>query len=274
MRGRDLALFIVLASLIALPALVSAQQPTSPWPAAPGAQPPQPPPDQPAPPPKKGKKAAAKKKSPPADPPDPRFEEEPGMQPPDGPPPPPPGGAPPRAPRKRVTAPALDIKCDGPFAKNTTFANLVKVFGARNVFSQGPTTVLFPNDPKRRVEVTWRDVTGRTRPAMFLVEAQSTWRVRGFRLGDPMTQVEKVNGKPFTFVGFGGTPGGNARDWQGGKLDKLSGGCQLGMRFAAGAGVPADAAGKLSSGGDFTSDNPDVRAANPVIIEMIVGYGE
>jgi hypothetical protein len=280
MRGRDLALFTVAASLIVLPALAFAQQPSAPWPAPPAAQsapaawPDPPATDQSAPPPKKSKKTAAKKKNPP-DPPDPRFEEEPNLQPPDGPPPPPPDGGPPPAPRKRAAAPVLDIKCDGPFAKNTTFANLVKTFGVRNVFAQpGGPTVLFQSDPKRRVEVTWRDVVARARPAMILVEAQSTWRVRGFRLGDPMAQVEKVNGKPFTFVGFGGTPGGNARDWQGGKLDKLSGGCQLGMRFAAGSGIPADVASKLSGGGDLMSDSADVRAAKPVIIEMIVGYPE
>jgi len=271
MRGRDLALFTVLASLIALPALVFAQT-SPPWPAPPSAQQPSaaapdsPATEQPAPPPKTGKKK--KKKTPPQEPPDPRFEEEPG----------PPGAGPTPAPtpgRKRPkTATALDIKCDGPFAKNTTFAELVKVFGARNVFSQGTTTVLFPNDPKRRVEVTWRDPVARIRPAMILIEAQSTWSVRGLHLGDPITQAEKVNGKPFRLAGFGATPGGNARDWEGGKLDKLSGGCLLGMRFAPGSGIPPDALAKVTVGGDLMSDGTDVRAVNPVIIEMIVGYGE
>ena len=274
MRGRDLALLTVLASLIALPALVFAQQP-SPWPAPPGAQPSAAAPDtpgteqQPTPPPKK--KKIAKKKPPAQEPPDPRFEEEPAA---DGQPPGP-GPTPAPAPRKRAVAPALDIKCDGPFAKNTTFVNLVKTFGVRNVFAQpGGPTILFQSDPKRRIEVTWRDVMGRTRPSMILVEAQSTWRVRGFRLGDPMAQVEKVNGKPFTFVGFGGIPGGNARDWQGGKLDKNPGGCQIGMRFAPDSKAPPEAAAKVTIGGDFTSDMPEVRAVNPVIIEMIVGYPE
>jgi hypothetical protein len=274
MRGRALALFTVLASLVALPALLFAQQAQSPWPPPAGAQ--QPPPaawpdtqGQQQPPPPPAKKKTAKKKTPPAEPPDPRFEEEP---PPNGAPPGPGPMPVPKRP-KRVATAALDIKCDGPFAKNTTFANLVKVFGAPNVFSAGgPNTILFNKDPKRRIEITWGDVTTRTRPKMILVEAQSTWRVRGFRLGDSITEVEKMNGKPFTLVGFGGTPGGNARDWQGGKLDKLSGGCLLGMRFAAAAGTPQDVLSKVTVGGELTSNSPDVLAAKPTIIELIVGY--
>jgi hypothetical protein len=280
MRGRDLALFTVLASLIALPALVFAQQPP-PWPAPSGAQPPPaawpdpPGTDQPpAPPPKtKGKKAKNKKTPPPQEPPDPRFEEEPAA---DGSQPPGPGPTPAPAPAPRKQAAAFNIQCDGPFAKDASHAKLAKTFGARNVVAApgAATTVVFPNDPKRRIEVTWRDGAGRSRPSMILVEAQSTWRVRGFRLGDLMSQVEKANGKPLRFAGFGATPGGNARDWQGGKLDQLSGGCVLGMRFAPNSKTPQDALTKVTVGSDLTSDSADVRAVKPVIVEMIVGYPE
>jgi len=212
-----------------------------------------------------GKKARKKTPAQP-EPADPRLEEEPA--PPDG------GPAPAPTPAKSVAA--LNIRCDGPFAKDTSHAKLAKTFGARNVVAApgAATTVLFPNDPKRRVEVTWRDTAGRSRPASILVEAQSTWRVRGFRIGDLMTQVEKVNGKPFRFAGFGASPGGNARDWQGGKLDQLSGGCVLGMRFASNSKAAQDAVSKVTVGSDLTSDSSDVRAVKPVIVEMIVGYPE
>jgi len=272
MRGRDLALLTVLASLIALPAPVFAQQP---WPAPPGAEPPagawpEPPgTEPPTPAPKTGKKAQNKKTPPAQEPPDPRFEEEPGQ---DGAQPSPTPPVP--APKKQAAA--LNIRCDGPFAKDMSHDKLAKTFGARNVVAApgAAVTVLFPNDPKRRVEVTWRDGQWRTHPASILVEAQSTWRVRGFRIGEPMTQVEKVNGKPFRFAGFGATPGGNARDWQGGKLDNLSGGCLLGVRFAPGSKAPPDAVGKVTVGGDLTSDSADVRAVKPVIVELILGYPE
>ena len=43
------------------------------------------------------------------------------------------------------------------------------------------------------------------------------------------------------------------------------------MRFAPNAKSP-DVLSKVSVGGDLISDNPDVRAATPVIVEMIVAY--
>ena len=270
MRYRELAFFIALGSLIALP-LASAQQPPPAWPAPPGAQPPPPAawPESPAaqqqtaPAPKgTAKKARKKAPVPPAEP-DPRLEEEPL-----------PEGAAPPAPAPKKQAAAQNILCDGPFAKDTTHEKLAKAFGARNVLSTtgGASTIVFPNDIKRRVEVTWRDMGARARPASILVEGQSAWRVRGFRLGDAMAQVEKANGKPFKLAGFA-DGGGNARDWQGGKLDNLSGGCVLGMRFAPNAKAAADARAKLASG-EFVSDSADVRAVKPVIVELIVGYGE
>lgn len=280
MRCRELALFTALGSLIALPAIVSAQQSPTLWPAPPNAEQvapgawPDPPAGQQSPPPAR-KTAKKKKTAPPPEPPDPRFEEEPGLPDSAGPP-----GAPPPPPAQRAPArPALNILCDGPFAKDASHDRLAKAFGARNVVAQGAgqsggSTVLFPNDPQRRLEVTWRDPAARRRPATIIVEAQSTWRARGFRLGDPLARVEKTNGKPFRLAGFVGESGGAARDWQGGKLDKLSGGCQLGMRFAPDPKAPPDARGKIAVSGDLTSDSPDVKAAKPVIIELIVGYSE
>lgn len=269
------ALFIALGSLIALaPALAQQQQPA--WPDPPGAQ--QPPPADTTPgqqqPPKRAKKAAKQApKTPAPEPPDPRFEEEPGL-------PNAPGGQPPGAPRPKGPGrqAALNILCEGPFGKDASHDRLAKAFGARNVVAQGvpPTggsTVLFPNDPKRRLEVTWRDTAGRRRPASVVVEGQSTWRARSFRLGDPLTQVEKANGKPFRLAGFGGEAGGAARDWQGGKLDKLSGGCVLGMRFAPDPRAPADARAKVATG-DLVSGNPDVKAVKPTIVELILAYPE
>lgn len=279
MRRRRLALLSALAFLIALPLAFAQQPPPAPtdvWPPPPGSED-QP---QPTPAPKAPKKKAAKKApkaapKPPPEQPDPRLEEEPS--PPDS------AGRPPgRTPAPKTAArraPAMNVLCDGPFAKNASHDQLVKAFGARNVTVQttaagGASSVLFPSDPKRRLEVTWRDPAGRRRPATIVVEAQSTWRARGFRIGDQLAQVEKVNGKPFRLSGFdGGATGGAARDWLGGGLDKLSGGCLLGMRFAPGPNAPGNAQAKIASG-DLQSDSPDVKAVKPVVIELVVGYPE
>jgi hypothetical protein len=276
---RRLALVTALASLIGLPiAFAQQQSPPFAWPDPPGTQTQNAPPPEPAPPPAPKKKSAKKApKKPPVDETDPRFQEEPAPPPPDGVVPLPEGAAPPKP--KTAARPALNILCDGPFAKNASHDQLAKAFGARNVVAQGVppaggSTVIFPNDPKRRLEVTWRDPAGRRRPATIVIEGQSTWRARGFRIGDPLAQVEKVNRKPFRLSGFSGdATGGAARNWQDGKLDKLSGGCMLGMRFVPDPKAPADAVTKVASG-DLVSDSADIKAVKPMILELILGYPE
>lgn len=187
------------------------------------------------------------------------------------------------APRPAATAGVSNIRCDGVFAKDTSHAKLAAAFGAKNVVFQpvdGPegtkmnATVIFPSDPKRRVEVMWHDENGRKKPATIVIGPQSTWRARGFRIGEGIADVERVNGKPFKLSGFDWTYGGAARDWLGGKLENLSGGCRLGMRFEAGANAPESARGSLSGNREFTSDDSDMRAVAPKIVELVVGYPE
>ena len=180
-----------------------------------------------------------------------------------------------------ATAGVSNIRCDGAFGKDTSHARLASVFGAKNVVFQpvdGPdgikmnATVIFPGDPKRRIEVLWQDETARKKPGSIVIGPQSTWRARGFRIGESLAAVEKVNGKPFKLSGFDWTYGGAARDWLGGKLENLSGGCRLGMRFEADANAPPAARGSLTGDREFTSDDPDMRAVTPKIVELIVGY--
>jgi hypothetical protein len=253
---RDLAWFTAVA-LILLPAAATAQQTR--WPDPPAAATAPPPTDpaatKPARKPRQ-KPAAAQGQT------DPRLEQEPAAA----------GAAAPRARPAARPAAALNVLCDGAFGKDSTHDRLVKAYGERNVVAQG-STILFPTDAKRRLEVTWHDSAGRSRPATIVVEAQSTWRVRGFRLGDALARVEKVNGKPFRLAGFDGDSPGAVRNWEDGKLDTLSGGCQLGMRFAPGPKTPPPARAKLASG-EFSSDSPDVKAAKPTIVELIVAYPE
>ncbi len=270
---RRFAFLTAFGSLIAVPAALAQQQPFV-WPDPPGTQAQPAPAPAPTPAPKAKK---ARKKTVPQETADPRFEEEPGSPAPDTVVPLPESPAPPaRAPKTAVRT-TLNILCDGPFAKTVSHDALVKAFGARNVVAQGAAaggpTILFPNDPKRRLEVTWRDAAARRRAAAIVIEAQSTWRARGFRIGDSLAQVEKVNGKPFRLSGFEGEYAGAARDWQGGKLDKLTGGCQLGMRFTGDPKAAADVRAKVAKG-DLVSDNADVKAAKPTIVELVVGYPE
>jgi hypothetical protein len=183
-------------------------------------------------------------------------------------------------PNPALAAP-FNIRCDGPFAKNTSHAKLVQSFGAKNVSFEDidnsggkvKATVLFANDRTRRVEIVWRDEAARKDPAQIFITGESNWRARGFKIGETLTSVEKTNGKAFRLAGFGASDyRGAARDWSDGKLENLSGGCRLGMRFTLGPQAPSEARGKISGTGDFMSDNADIRAADPTIAELVIDY--
>jgi hypothetical protein len=175
------------------------------------------------------------------------------------------------------------VSCAGPFAKNATHLQLAQAFGAQNVvFTEvaGPgntklnASVVYPNDPKRRLEVLWHDEATRARPSAIVITGPSRWVApHGVKLGTFMTDVEKRNGKPFKLSGFGSEGGGAVVDWDGGKLDQL-GGCRMGMRFAIDSKSPEAAQSKVAAQPQFASSDPDLRAVKPKVMEIIVGYGE
>lgn len=192
-------------------------------------------------------------------------------------------GAPakPAAPPKPAE-PARLVTCSGAFAKNSGHLRLAQAYGVHNVeFTEvsgddGSTlmaSVLFPTDPKRRLEVLWDDDTQRTGTRMVVIDGQSTWTAyKGIHLGLPLAALEKANGKPFKLMGF--EKGGMAivSDWNGGALGLLTDGCKVGVQLKP---DPKAAAGTLEAAGsdkEFASSDPAIRAAKPTIGEIIVGY--
>src|SRR6266566_4858974 len=58
------------------------------------------------------------------------------------------------------------LKCEGPFARNSSHAKLVQTFGQQNVregsiyLGEGensPGSIIYPNDPQIKIEITWKD---------------------------------------------------------------------------------------------------------------------
>lgn len=177
------------------------------------------------------------------------------------------------------------LACSGPFARETTHAKLVAAFGAQNVtFEQVDSpegtketaTVLFANEPTRRVQIHWHDMRARARPATILVSAPSQWvGPYGITLGLTATQVEKLNGKAFNINGFGWDGGGYAGTFDG-KLASVPGGCRLSLRFEPTIANPLPSARYAAIIGDkkILSSNALMRRAKPMLSEWSVGYGE
>jgi hypothetical protein len=92
-----------------------------------------------------------------------------------------------------------------------------------------PGTVLFPDDSTRRLEVVWQDTVTRRRPSRIILRGdRSRWQVGpGISLNTSLTDLERLNGKPFTLAGFGWDYAGVVTDWNGGTLDSSLAGIKL-----------------------------------------------
>lgn len=196
-----------------------------------------------------------------------------------------PAAAQPRRPAPAPAAPALSLTCDGPIRATTTEADLRRIFGAANVrretipMAEGQevaATVVYPNDPARRLEVTWSDPARRTRIESAGVRAfgeerrGTAWRgPANLRVGSTLADVERANGRPFTVGGFGWDYGGYVLDWRGGRLRQPERPCRVGVRMEPGADASGD--GALGEG-SFRSDSRGVRAQRPVVSEIALGF--
>lgn len=163
-------------------------------------------------------------------------------------------------------------------------AKLVEWFGAANVvddsvrYADAPAdagTVLFPNDSTRRLEIVWVDPKTRTRPQRVDLKGESgRWAVDpGIRLGMRLKDLERINGGPFTVMGFDWDYGGGITSWRGGKLASLiTGKSHISVEL-----LPADTdtgAVRNSVSGDqeFSSKNPAMQELNPHVVGISITY--
>jgi hypothetical protein len=174
------------------------------------------------------------------------------------------------------------LSCDGVFAKDSSHARLVKVFGAANVrhmkvtdpYDEVPVSVVYAKDKARRLQFHWSDVKGRKglSEARVYGDKSPLKTARGIGNGTPLEKIVALNGKPIMIQGFGTEVQGTV-NFDGGALEKLPGGCKFGMYLVPGPGAPAppDA---ISGEASFPSDDPHMRAQNLVVGWMIVNWLE
>ena len=182
---------------------------------------------------------------------------------------------------KPQPAPPRVVACSGIFAKDSSHLKIATFVGADNItWTQvaGPegsrlnATVVYPRDPKRRLEVLWNLESSRSDTQLIVINGQSEWTApKGLKLGLPLATVEKLNGRPFTIKSFGGETGGMVTSWGGGQLASLPGGCKIGVRFAPDPKAPPPTE-ELAGGTDFASSLPSLKALSPKVAEIIIGY--
>jgi hypothetical protein len=184
---------------------------------------------------------------------------------------------------EKPAEPFRTVSCSGAFAKESGHLRLAQVFGSQNIdFIQvdgadGSTlmaSVLYPKDPKRRLEVMWDDDTTRAGTRLIVITGQSSWvGPKGLRLGMPLAALEKLNGKPFKVTGFDKTGEALVSDWGGGVLALLPDGCRLGVQLKLDPKTGADArSAVMDANKEFLSTDAAVRTAKPSIDEIILAY--
>jgi hypothetical protein len=183
---------------------------------------------------------------------------------------PPPAPSAKKAAPKHAPEPARVVACNGTFARseNVDLAAVDAGDGKKVMAS-----VLFPNDPKRRLEVWWRDEANHSGTYLIVIGGQSTWTgPNGVRLGTGMAALEKLNGKPFRLMGFGKDGVATVTDWQNGALGQLAGDCAMRVSFRLYPKTPAAARNAVSSEKEFESSDAVVRAVKPTVSEILLGY--
>ena len=172
------------------------------------------------------------------------------------------------------------MTCGGVFAKDSTHLKLAIKYDSRNiVFGEvdGPdgtrikATILYPNDPKRRLEVIWNNDAARTDMSLIVINGQSQWVApKGLKLGTPLAALEKINGRPFKISGFGADGSASVTGWEGGALTSLPGGCKVGVRLHGrrqGAGEARPRGEK-----EMLSNDANLKAIKPTVAEILIGY--
>ena len=179
-------------------------------------------------------------------------------------------------------APAYAVTCSGVFAQDSTHLKLAVKYDSRNITfgevdgpegSKIPGSILFPNDPKHRLEVLWTNEAGRSGTSVIAINGKSQWSApKGMKLGLPLAALEKANGKPFKLSGFAADGTAGVAGWEGGALGSLPGGCKVGMRLAADSKAPPEARTAVTGDKEVLSSDPGVRALKPTVVEILIGY--
>lgn len=146
-------------------------------------------------------------------------------------------------------------------------AQLGMIPGAEGTESRG--LLLYAMVPSRKLYISFWDAAMRHVSRIEPADRAVAWTgPEGIHVGSTLDYVEKVNGKPFTISGFGWDYGGYAADFKGGRLEHLSGGCSISLRFDSDI-LPEGVSG---DGVMVESNDPRLKDAKPKVVEMSFGW--
>jgi hypothetical protein len=170
----------------------------------------------------------------------------------------------------------------GPVTADISEADLVRLLGRDQVESREihvgedffePGAVLYPSDPRRKLEVVWGDTTRRALPTRVTIRGDSSsWYVDGgITLGTNLRELERINGAEFVLMGFEWDYSGTVASWEGGALERLAhpaGQLVLALNPPA-TGFPSDVYYAVSGDREFASSHPAMRQLNPTVHRIV-----
>jgi len=173
---------------------------------------------------------------------------------------------------------------------DTTLDEITARFGAADVkpgtieLGEGETaegTIVFANDPARRLEIIWRAPGRCASQVRVTAENESVttgqWAVApGIRLGTTLREVERLNGLPFTLTGFAYDYGGTIVDWRGGRLKDLQNAeRRVFIRLEpASRQYSSPDYRQVIGDRDFSSGHPAMQRLNPRVYQIVVQFAE
>jgi len=170
----------------------------------------------------------------------------------------------------------------GPITADVSEADLVDLLG-RDVVEPGeihmgedffePGAVLYPRDPRRKLEVVWGDTTRRALPTRVTLRGDSSlWHIDGgITLGTSLRELERINGAEFVLLGFEWDYSGTVVSWEKGALERLAQPVrQVVLALDAPAtGFPPDVYYAVSGDREFASSHPAMRQLNPTVHRIV-----
>lgn len=175
----------------------------------------------------------------------------------------------------------------GAITRTTSESELKRIYGRRNVQStrvsigEGeyePGTVIYPHDAARRIEIIWKDAGRKRYPQRIqLTGERSIWKTReGISLGTRLKELERINGKPFTLLGFSWDYEGTVISWDGGRLEREFGkddrAVLLRLSPQTGHGASVEDEASVLGDNDFSSGNKVMQRINPKVYQLIVEF--
>ena len=141
-------------------------------------------------------------------------------------------------------------------------------------------TVVFPDDPLKRIEVLWADPEKRVPKSVYVggiynaaYADKSLWRTTyGITLGTTLSELERINRKPFRLAGFDWDYSGTVLSWNSGVLEGVFGSegrkkVFLRLGYSSDPVPPEHRA--VQGDRSFSSGHPAMQKINPHVYQMI-----